>query len=87
MADEKLVGRLKLMLGHAQRALEQEAPDLRIVEKLLGDALSLAVELNEPANPYSNRALRPGLSVSEADPAGDGVALTTAPHPQEKTDV
>ena len=67
MADDKRINRLKLMLDHVDRALAHAEPDMKIVEKLLSDALNLAVELNEPANPYADRALRPGLSVTEAE--------------------
>jgi hypothetical protein len=68
MADPKKIDRLKLMLTHVERTLEQAEPDMRIVEKLLSDALSLAVELNEPPNPYADNALRPGLTRSEENP-------------------
>jgi hypothetical protein len=61
MPDQKQINRLKLMLGHAERALEMAEPDLVIVGKLLSDALSLALEMNEPPNPYADRSLRPGL--------------------------
>jgi hypothetical protein len=94
MADAKQINRLKLMLDHAKRALEMAEPDMRIVEKLLGDALSLAAEINEPPDPYADRTLRPGLAqsagnVGAVDP-GDGVQLTSVSHPgwppQENSD-
>ena len=61
MTDPKMINRLVLMLDHASRALKQEEPDLRIVEVLLADALSLVI-LREPPDPYADKALRPGLN-------------------------
>ena len=78
MTDPKKINRLLLMLDHAARTLKMDAPDLRIVEKLLADALTLAVELNEPPDPYADKTLRPGLR------AGDGPALVVTPHPQQE---
>jgi hypothetical protein len=68
MPDQKRINRLKLMLGHAQRALEMAEPDLRIVERLLNDAVALVVEMSEPPSPYEDRTLRPGLN--RIDPTG-----------------
>ena len=66
MADR--INRLKLMLDHAKRALDADEPDMRIVEKLLGDAFNLALDINAPPNPYADKALRPGLQSSEENP-------------------
>jgi hypothetical protein len=94
MPDQKQINRLKLMLDHAKRSLEMADPDMKIVEKLLSDALSLAAEINEPPNPYADQTVRPGLNY--IDPRAkfhepdDGVALTSASHPgwppQENSD-
>jgi hypothetical protein len=78
MADNKLINRLRLMLDHAKRAMEQDEPDLKIVEKLLADALALAIGINEPPDPYADKTLRPGLNY--IDPTG------RFPEPQENTD-
>jgi hypothetical protein len=64
MADNKLINRLRLMLDHAKRAMEQDEPDLKIVEKLLADALALAINIREPPDPYADQTLRPGLQRS-----------------------
>lgn len=64
--DRQKFHRLALMINQAKDALEMEDPDLRVVEKLLADALNLACALNEPPNPYADPALRPGLH-AEAD--------------------
>ena len=71
-AEPKKINRLKLMLDHAKRALEQDQPDLVIVEKLLSDALALAMELREPPNPYADKTLRPGLDVTNYEGNPDG---------------
>jgi hypothetical protein len=47
--DQRTINRLKLMLMHAQRTLEHADPDLKVVEKLLADALSLSIQLAEPS--------------------------------------
>jgi hypothetical protein len=80
MPDQKKINQLKVMLGHATRTLEMADPDLVIVEKLLSDALNLAMALREPPNPYADTRLRPGLRVGDA--GDDGIALTHIPHPE-----
>jgi hypothetical protein len=70
MVDQKEINRLKLMLDHVNRTLEMAEPDLKIVERLLSDALNLAMALREPPNPYAHPALRPGLTVGDAAARG-----------------
>jgi hypothetical protein len=70
MVTAKEVGRLRLMMGHVNRTLESDEPDLKIVEKLLSDALSFVLALQEPPNPYADKALRPGLTVGDAAASG-----------------
>jgi len=84
--DQKQINRLKLMLDHAKRALEMADPDLKIVERLLSDAVSLAVEMNEPPNPYADKGLRPGLGRYDLNTdtvRDDGVALQSVSHPEQ----
>jgi hypothetical protein len=78
MPDQKLINRLKLMLGHAERALEMAEPDMKVVEKLLSDALALAINIREPPDPYADKSVRPGLNY--IDPTGK------FPEPQEHSD-
>lgn len=68
MADQKKLNRIKLMLQQADRVLEQAEPDLVVFEKLIADALTLAMEMREPPNPYADKALRPGLTLSQESP-------------------
>ena len=70
MIDQKAINRLKLMLDHAKRVLDHPEPDMRVLEKLLESALTLAADINAPPNPYADKALRPGLTVGEAAAAG-----------------
>jgi|HubBroStandDraft_5_1064220.scaffolds.fasta_scaffold188961_2 hypothetical protein len=70
MTDQKKIDRILLMIDHVERTLKNDPPDLRIAERLLGDALNLMVELTDPPNPYADPKLRPGLTVGEAAASG-----------------
>lgn len=90
MTDADAVRAAAAHILDASEALAKHPADLKVAHSALEAALEIVEALQAPPNPYADKTLRPGLSVGEAAargmiaPPGDGIALTTTPHPEPR---